>query len=308
MTRTFEFLTVADRTAKPRTSGLTTLADFGMGYSCVEGMLELWHEVVDTVKVSALQITAEDKAIRKKIALYKKWGIDVQVGGPILELARLQHKERETFERMRDMGYDSLEISAEALPTQHTAEEEKTFADLALSYGFKIHGEVGKKFPGGDRLRNSPSELNVDVAAQEIQMYLDLGCDFVYFEGHLLRAIIGDNAEHAAERGWQIIEMAKKVGQDKIVFEVPFTYLSYASKRILQHWLVTALGPNVNVGNVQLDEIAELETVRLGMFPVFGGTGGGDHPFIASSAKHDGNATSDWWKVSDGTESTAARR
>jgi phosphosulfolactate synthase (CoM biosynthesis protein A) len=198
---------------------------------------------------------------------------------------------------MRDMGYDSLEISAEALPTQHTAEEEKTFADLALKHGFKIHGEVGKKFPGGDRLRTSATELNVDVAAKEIQMYLDLGCDFVYFEGHLLRAIIGDNAEFAAERGWQIIEMAKKVGQDTIVFEVPFTYLSYASKRILQHWLVTAFGPNVNVGNVQLNEIAELETVRLGMFPVFGGTGGGDHPFIASSAAHDGQATGDWWKV-----------
>ena len=299
MTRTFEFLKVADRTVKPRTGGLTTLADFGIGYSCVESTLEMWHEVVDTVKVSALQITADDKAVRRKIALYKTWGIDVQVGGPILELARLQHKEEETFARMREMGYDSLEISAEALPTQHTFDEEKTFADLALKHGFKIHGEVGKKFPGGDRLRKSPTELNVDVAVEEINMYLDLGCDFCYFEGHLLRAIIGDNAEFAAERGWQITEMAKRVGQDKIVFEVPFTYLSYASKRILQHWLVTALGPNVNVGNVQLDEIAELETVRLGMFPVFGGTGGGDHPFIASSAKHGGNATSDWWKLAE---------
>lgn len=297
MTRTFEFLEIAGRTAKPRTSGLTTTADFGMGYSCVEAVLEMWHEVIDTVKVSALQITADDTAVRRKIALYKKWGIDVQVGGPILELARLQHKERETLERMRDMGYDSLEISAEALPTQHTAEEEKGFADLARSYGFTLHGEVGKKFPGGDRLRKSASELDVDAAVREIQMYLDLGCDFVYFEGHLLRAIIGDNAEHASERGGQIVEMAKRVGPEKIVFEVPFTYLSYASKRILQHWLVTAFGPDANVGNVQLDEIAELETIRLGMFPVFGGAGG-DHPYIVSAAHHGGTATADWWRLS----------
>ncbi len=298
MGRTFEFLKVADRTEKPRTSGLTTTADFGMGYSCVESTLEMWHEVIDTVKVSALQITADDKAVRRKIQLYKKWGIDVQVGGPILELARLQSKEKETLERMKDMGYDSLEISAEAMPTQHSFDEEKHFADLALKNGFTIHGEVGKKFPSGDRLRKSPTELDVDVAAKEIQMYLDMGCDFCYFEGHLLRAIIGDNAEHAPERGWQIVEMAKKVGQDKIVFEVPFTYLSYASKRIEQHWLVTTFGPNVNVGNVQLDELAELETVRLGMFPVFGGAGG-DHPFIASSAAHGGHATKDWWRVEE---------
>lgn len=304
MPRTFEFLKVADRTEKPRKSGLTTTADFGMGYSCVESVLEMWHEVIDTVKVSALQITADDKAVRRKIQLYKKWGIDVQVGGPILELARLQGKEKQTLERMKDMGYDSLEISAEAMPTQHTADEEKSFADLALKNGFRIHGEVGKKFPGGDRLRKSPTELNVENAIREIKMYLDLGCDFCYFEGHLLRAIIGDNAEHAPERGWQIVEMANGVGVDNIVFEVPFTYLSYASKRIEQHWLVTTFGPNVNIGNVQLDELAELETVRLGMFPVFGGAGG-DHPFIASSAAHGGNATGDWWKL---PEPTAAKR
>ncbi len=296
MTRTFEFLEIASRTSKPRTSGLTTLADFGMGYSCVQSTLEMWHEVVDTVKVSALQITADDTAVRRKIQLYKQWGIDVQVGGPILELARLQGKERETLDRMREMGYDSLEVSAEALPTQHSRDEEAGFVDLANEYGFTCHGEVGKKFPQGDRLRRSPTELDVEAAAKEIQMYLDLGCDFVYFEGHLLRAIIGDNAEFGDERGHQIVEMANRVGVDKIVFEVPFTYLSYASKRILQHWLVTTFGPDVNVGNVQLDEIAELETVRLGMFPVFGGKGG-DHPYIAAAAGHNGRAADNWWKV-----------
>lgn len=298
MPRSFEFLAITDRTAKPRKSGITSVADFGMGYSCVQATLEMWHETIDVVKVSALQLTADDKVVRRKIELYKKWGVDTQVGGPILELARIQHKEVETLERMREMGYDSLEISAEALPTQHSRAEEESFAKLARKHGFTCHGEVGKKFPGGDRLRKSPTELNIDAAVNEVQMYLDIGCDWVYLEGHLLRAIIGDNAEHAAERGHQIIELAQRVGQDKIVWEVPFTYLSYASKRILQHWLVTNLGPDVNVANVQLNEIAELETIRCGMFPVFGGAGG-DHPFIASLAANNGVAPADWWKIKE---------
>jgi phosphosulfolactate synthase (CoM biosynthesis protein A) len=117
------------------------------------------------------------------------------------------------------------------------------------------------------------------VAVRVINEYLDLGCDFVYFEGHLLRAIIGDNAEFAPERGWQIQEMVDRVGLEKIVFEVPFTYLSYASKRILQHWLVNTFGPNVGVGNVELGEVAELEVIRSGMFPVFGAVNG-DHPYL----------------------------
>jgi phosphosulfolactate synthase len=279
MTRTFEFLEIPTRTEKPRRLGLTTLADFGTPNSVAEGTLELWHESVDVVKVSAFLLTAEDTAVRNKLAIYNKWGIDTQMGGPILELARLQRKEHETLERMRDMGYGSLEISAEALPTRPSLDEERKFAELALSYGFKLHGEVGKKFPEGDDLRKDADNLDVDVAVRVINEYLDLGCDFVYFEGHLLRAIIGDNAEFAPERGWQIQEMVDRVGLEKIVFEVPFTYLSYASKRILQHWLVNTFGPNVGVGNVELGEVAELEVIRSGMFPVFGAVNG-DHPYL----------------------------
>jgi phosphosulfolactate synthase len=296
MPRTFEFLDIADRTVKPRTSGLTTIADIGAPNSYVEGTLELWHEVIDAVKVSAFNLTADDEAVRTKIALYRRWGIDAQIGGPILELARIQGKEERTLERMAEMGYTSLEISAEALPNQHTREEEAAFADLARRYGFILHGEVGKKFGQGDRLRRSEHELNVDAAVAEIAMYLEIGCDFVYFEGHLLRAIIGDEAQHADARGHQIVEMAERAGVDNIVFEVPFTYLSYAQKRIMQHWLVTTFGPNVNIGNVQVDEIPELEVIRCGMFPVFGAKGG-DHPYLVKTANNGGLTPPEWWKV-----------
>lgn len=296
MTRTFEFLDMPERTSKPRSRGITSVADIGVPNSYVEGTLELWHDAIDAVKVSAFVLTADDAAVRAKIQLYRKWDIDAQIGGPVLELARLQGKERQTLERMRDMGYTSLEISAEALPEQRPMEDERTFADLARSYGFMLHGEVGKKFPDGDRLRRSATELDIDAAVDEIQGYLDIGCDWVYFEGHLLRAIVGDNAEFVDERGWQIVEMASRVGVDRIVFEVPFTYLSYASKRILQHWLVQQFGPNVNVANVLLSEIPELEVIRSGMFPVFGANGG-DHPYLAAAAvSADGNASGEWWR------------
>ena len=119
MPRTFEFLEIPERTEKPRTAGLTTLADIGAPNNYIEGTLDLWHEVIDAVKVSAFNLTADDKAVREKIAIYRRWGIDAQIGGPILELARIQHKEEQTLERMKDMGYTSLEISAEALPNQH---------------------------------------------------------------------------------------------------------------------------------------------------------------------------------------------
>lgn len=296
MTRSFEFLTIHERPAKPRTTGRTCLADIGVPNPVVAGTLELWHESMDTVKISAFTMTADDGALREKIRLYNEYGVDTQAGGPVLELARLQGKLDQTLERIADMGFRSLEVSAEALPMEYTAEEEAAVVSKAKALGLETHGEVGKKFPANDPLRNADGSLNVEATCRAVQLYLDAGCDFVYLEGHLLRQIIGDQAERADEFGGALIEAVEKIGLDKIVFEVPFTYLPYAAKRILQHWLVTAFGPDVNIGNVLIGEIAELDVIRCGMFPVFGARNG-DHPYILASADSPtGIATGEWWR------------
>jgi hypothetical protein len=54
-------------------------------------------------------------------------------------------------------------------------------------------------------------------------------------------------------------------------------------------------GPMVNIGNVLIEEIAELEEIRSGIFPAFGAPSG-DHPWIASLARHDGVAAERWWR------------
>ena len=46
-----------------------------------------------------------------------------------------------------------------------------------------------------------------------------------------------------------------------------------------QFWLVGNFGPEVNLGNVRLEEVQYLEHVRLGTWPVFGFGPLGDHPY-----------------------------
>lgn len=295
-TRTFEFLKITEPEPKPRTLGRTSVADVGYPNSFVEGMLELWSAAIDVVKVSAFTLTADDSAVRRKLAIYNSYGVDTQAGGPVLEIARLQGKLRETIERIREMGFTSIEISSEALPTTYSREEEEQVASIAREMGLAMHGEIGKKFPDGDPLRtDGGSGLDVEAAIAAAEMYLDIGCDFVYVEGHLLRQVIGDNAERGAEHRDEFRALAEKVGLEHLFFEVPFTYLPYASKRLLQHWLVMNLGPQVNIANVMLSEIPELEVVRTGMFPVFGAEDG-DHPYVRASAESPtGLPEGPWW-------------
>lgn len=154
--------------------------------------------------------------------------------------------------------------------------------------------QVGKKFPEGDKTRRNPHEIDVDETIKQFRNYLDNGSEAVFWEGHVLRAVLGDNGERVEGRA-SIEAVAAAVGVNNIVFEVPYTYLPYASKRALQALLVYMFGPDVNVGNVLIEEIQELEEIRGGVFPAFGAPCG-DHPWIASVFRHGGTAADGWWR------------
>jgi phosphosulfolactate synthase len=51
--------------------------------------------------------------------------------------------------------------------------------------------------------------------------------------------------------------IAARIPLDRVIFEAP--------RRSQQAWFVRRLGPAVNLGNVPLDEVLPLETLRLGL-------------------------------------------
>jgi phosphosulfolactate synthase (CoM biosynthesis protein A) len=180
------------------------------------------------------------------------------------------------------------------MPTQHETEADARFADLCREYAFKLHGEVGKKFPEGDRTRTSADTVDVAETVREMKAYLKAGCDRIYWEGHIIRRVLGDAGERP-EGAKQLLAVAEAVGPNNIIFEVPFTYLPYAGKRALQAWLVHLFGPNVNIGNVLIEELPELEEIRGGTFPAFGAPHG-DHPWLHSLIKNKGKPSETWWR------------
>jgi phosphosulfolactate synthase len=288
------FLELAPRTQKPRSNGRTMLGDRGWPLPFVRDTLDVYGYGIDIAKISVRHIHQPEDAVRRKVELYKSYDIEPQIGGPVLEIARLQGKGRQALEYLVELGFESVEVASEAMPTQRALEEDAAFARLCVEFGLKVHGEVGKKFPEGDRTRKSAREIDVDETIRQINNFLDSGAVDVYWEGHLLRMVLGDNGEREEGRD-SIVTVAEAVGVDNIIFEVPYTYLPYASKRALQALLVYMFGPTVNVGNVLIEEIAELEEIRGGIFPAFGAPSG-DHPWIASLARHGSAAADTWWR------------
>ncbi len=153
----------------------------------------------------------------------------------------------------------------------------------AMDRGFRIHGEVGKKFPGGDQIRTAPDVLDVDTAVAHVRGV----------PGHGMRRELsrgprppGGARRHGREgRPGATASSSSSSGSglEDIIFEIPGTFLHYAGKRALQGLLVYLFGPDVNMANILIEEVAEAEELRDGTFPAFG-VPNGDHPWIRSSA------------------------
>lgn len=284
-----------EKLSKPRKLRRTMIFDRGWPAVFIEGMLEGFADAIDIAKVSAWHLHQTEEVVRKKIEMYKRYNIEPMIGGPVLEIARVKGQEQEVLSYLKDLGFVGLEVSSESMPTQISIEEDREFAHQCRAMGFTIHGEVGKKFPEEDQARSSPDTLNMEVAVATFEAYKEMGCEGSYLEGHLLRALCGDNGERVEGRP-QLEELVSKVGLEEIIFEIPGTFLPYAGKRALQGVLVYLFGPNVNMANILIEEMPELEEIRDGMFPNFGAPNG-DHPWLRSLAKSKtGVAHAQWWR------------
>jgi phosphosulfolactate synthase len=294
-TRFVPMLDLPERPVKPRRLRRTVIFDRGWPIDFIEGVLAGFPGVVDIAKVSAWHLHQTQAVVENKLAMYKRLGIETMGGGPVLEIARLQGKEDEVLDYLQGLGFDGLEVSSESMPTQTDIEADRKLAEKCVERGFKIHGEVGKKFPGGDQARKDPHTLDVDVAVATFVAYREMGCDGSYLEGHVLRAVLGDMAEREEGRD-SIVELVERVGLEDIIFEIPGTFLPYAGKRALQGLLVYLFGPDVNMANILIEEVMEAEEIRDGTFPAFG-VPNGDHPWIRSAALSEtGRAGERWWR------------
>ena len=285
------------RSEKPRRDGITMVMDTGWPTTFCESMLAQYGEYLDLVKLWDPHLRAPEKEIRKKIEVYRHFDVKVQPGGIFMEIARIQGREKQVMEKMAAIGFSAIEVSSTATSAQRDMQRESDFVKFATDLGFTVLGEVGKKFIEGDATRRSEKVVDEEVTVKEMLALLDAGASYVYWEGHLLRRVMGETAEELLESRdagtQQVQRVAKEVGKERIIFEVS-PLREMVPRRILQFWLVTLFGTEVNLGNVRLEELGFLEALRSGSHPVHGFGQAGDYPWIRA-VESGKPADYPWW-------------
>jgi len=286
-----------DRSRKPRKSGLTMVMDVGWPCTFVDSMLDQYGEYLDVVKIWDPHLRAPEKEIRKKIEIYNAHNVRVQPGGIFMEVARIQGNEDEVMRKLAKIGFSIIEVSGTATNAERDLRQEAEFVKRARDLGFAVFGEVGKKFADQDKTRRSEEVVDEEVTTREMLALLDAGAERVYWEGHLLRRVMGESAEEfLAKRDagtQQVLRVANAVGPERIIFEVS-ALRPLLSRRTLQFWLISMFGTEVNIGNARLEELGYLEALRSGSHPIHGFKQAGDYPWIRAM-EHGKGKDYAWW-------------
>lgn len=278
MTTTFSQdlgLDIPDHAEKPRRRGRTMVIDTGLPLNLVQGSLEAFGRFVDVVKISTLHFAQDRDLVREKVGLYRSFDIDCEAGGPVLELATLQGRQRQAVERLATYyGFNTLEVSATTLDEESDKQNREAMA-LAREFGMKVFGEVGKKYfrDGEDTSRRTEHTLNVEETIRQFKSYLSLGAEYIYWEGHVLRKVAGNTAKELLDKhdaAWpDISAVVSAVGIEHIFFEVS-SMIPATNRAAQQFWWIHQFGPDVNIANTPLLEVPVLEHIRRGTWPVFG--------------------------------------
>ncbi|MBW2147532.1 MAG: phosphosulfolactate synthase [Deltaproteobacteria bacterium] len=236
-------------TAKPRQKGWTFVIDRGMGLHALEDMIQTAGGYVDDVKIAmGTPMLYEEGLLREKIRLLSAARIEVMPGGTMTEVAIWQGTMEHYMDAIKELGFTAIEISDGTIDMDDDLRARAILA--ARERGFRVLCEVGKKFAD---IQIAPEE-----AARAIRRDLDLGAFMVVVEARekgkdtILFGSEGDVREDV------LTELVRKVGGvEKILWEAP--------TKDQQAHLIAAFGPDVNLGNILVEDVLFLEALRRGL-------------------------------------------
>lgn len=240
---TASFLTLPHRPPKPRSSGLTHVLDTGVTPAAAADVLGGAAPHVDVWK-TGWGTAYLDPRIGEKLAVLADHEVASCLGGTLLEIAWAQGAAEACLAWAHSVGFTHVEVSRGTVPMTVAAKHElvRRAADR-----FVVITEVGAKDPHQQPPVQWGDEAGQDRAA---------GAALVVAEGRQ-SGTVGIYDGDGTVREDVVDEIVGAVGADRVAFEAP---------RVGQQaWFVRRFGPRVNLGNVALDEILSVETLRLGL-------------------------------------------
>ncbi len=233
-----------ERPDKPRKSGLTMVMDKGLGIKQAEQFIEASGDLVDIVKLG-FGTSVVSKNTAEKIKLYKEAGFKVYLGGTLFEAFVVRDMLDEYIKFVNKLKIDHVEVSDGSITMDH---DEKCEYIRKLAKNFTVLSEVGSKEEG---IIIHPNKWTSMMLKE-----LEAGSWKVIAEARE-SGNVGIYHRNGQAHSLLINKIIAKVKPDNILWEAP--------QKAQQIYFIKLFGANVNLGNIAVDDVIPLETLRLGL-------------------------------------------
>lgn len=242
-----KFLSLPERSHKPRASGLTVAIDNGVPLRLYQDVITSHGEFIDLIKLGwGTSIVTKDLERKRIFAAANK--IPVFMGGTLFEKAVLQDKVEEYKQMCRSLQLEYVEISNGTIELSNKDKAEY-IADFAQE--FVVLSEVGYKDAGRS------DELAPEQWIEFIEQDLEAGATQVFLEARESGKSGICHASGELRDGLLTEILLSRVPSNRLIFEAP--------NKSLQASFIRKLGPNVNLANIAFNDIIGVETLRLGL-------------------------------------------
>lgn len=242
--RSPRFLELPARSGKPRATGLTHVLDTGVSPTTAAAVLATGAGYVDVWK-TGWGTAYIDPGLPEKVRLLAEADVAACLGGTLLEIAWAQGRAEECLAWADEVGFRYVEVSRGTVLM--SLADKHHLVGLAAGR-FVVLAEVGSKDPGA---QPTPAQWRAEAQAD-----LAAGAHLVVTEGRA-SGTVGTFDATGRVREDVVAAVVDGVGLEHVIFEAP--------RLEQQAWFIRRFGPEVNLGNVGLEQLIAVETLRLGL-------------------------------------------
>ncbi|MFY7898704.1 MAG: phosphosulfolactate synthase [Chitinophagaceae bacterium] len=240
----FNLTQIPQRTAQPRTNGLTMVMDKGLSIPEVHNFMSVCGPHVDIVKLG-FGTSFVTPNLKEKIQVYQSYNVPVYFGGTLFEAFLIRNQFEDYIATCKEYNLTHVEVSDGSIIIPHA---EKCGYIEKLTKHFTVLSEVGSK----DAAHIIPPYKWIELMRAE----LEAGSSYVIAEAREA-GNVGIYRGSGEVREGLVQEILTQIPEEKILWEAP--------QKAQQLYFLELIGCNVNLGNIAPNEVIPLEAMRIGL-------------------------------------------
>ena len=229
---------------KPRHEGLTLSVDKLESFD--RENFEILATFIDQIKIyNTYPLLISNDLLQKRISYYHDFGIKVSTGSTLTEYAISENSLEKYIKECAKMGFDIIEIGENSIDID--IDKKKKISNSILSADLTLNWKIGKKDPR--------HQIGIDNALLRIEDVIKIGAKKVILEANE-GISVGIYDQNGSVIWNYVAALTAKYPPNTFIFEAPLPTQQSA--------LIAEFGQRVNLAEINIDNVASVESQRRG--------------------------------------------